>query len=167
MKTLILSALFIISGVATTKAICIGCGCNSSYNDCVSSGTDDCPIKVRNLSTGEWSTTPQSSMKTCCQVGLRNCHSGFGIGGHWWGAIITDPNDPNFVDFPSDAMGSDLYVAFSVNGNIFGSHDGGQVIKSYNLLTQDELNQIAYLQPIINKFLNGLALTHDEMIAIN
>jgi len=58
-------------------------------------------------------------------------------------------------------------VAFSINGNVFGSNDGGQIIKTYNLLTQNELDQIVHLQPIINKILNGQLLTFSEMMAIN
>ena len=81
--------------------------------------------------------------------------------------MTPEPDNGLFLPFPEEALSPSIMVAFSVNGNVYGSNDGGQIIKSYNLLSQEELNQIAYLQPIINKILNGQSITFSEMVAIN
>ncbi|MBP7261968.1 MAG: hypothetical protein KBB37_11820 [Bacteroidia bacterium] len=145
-------------------AVCIGCGCNSTYNRCVANGSDDCPTQWIDLSTGQTITATEEGQKGCCGVAWRNCHEGFGVGTRWWGAIVVS----QATEFPEgEVLEPNIKVAFSINGNVFGSNDGGQIIKTYNLLTQNELDQIVHLQPIINKILNGQLLTFSEMMAIN
>lgn len=168
-KIILTSFLLFLLALAgkNSFATCLGCGCNAGYNSCVDKGNFDCPVKYIDLATGQWVTADANNHKSCCRVGWRNCHEGFGVGFKWWGTITPNPENQLYTPFPEEALGATLMVAFSANGHVYGSNEGGQVIKPYNLLTQDELNQIAHLQPIINKILNGQLLTFDEMVAIN
>lgn len=143
-------------------AICIGCGCGATYSGCVS-GNGSCGDGMITTRNPDGTPGPrifsQAFLDDCCGNEYNQCHKGFGIFTHWWGAYS------GALPQPSGTGG--VYAAFSVNGNVLGSHNGGQVIKPLSLCTPEELLQLAPYQSIINKYLAGEVLTQEELVAID
>lgn len=168
-----LFTLLVVAMVATqlnfVSAICIGCGCNQDYKNCLGLESGSC-YSHQNPSTGEIIVNSPEGRRACCEEKRSACHSGFGIITNWWGgSSYYSPVLPG-VEEPVQGvpgMSSSIYVAFSINGGILGSHNGGQYIKQYHLLTPEELSQLGELQPVINKYLSGIPLTQSEILMLD